>query len=147
MRSERSFRVRKDELSELRPLSRWALQLADGRGLTEGARYDIDLCLHEAVVNIIRHGCDDGREHQVTVRFEESPTWIKVQVEDDARPFDPLTVPFPPEPTSLEDTPTDGRGIPLLRKLTREIGYDHAGGRNILTLVFARGQGSGSPAP
>ena len=141
MKSERVFRVLRNELSELRPLSAWVRDIAKGLGLSASTCHDIDLCLHEAVSNIIRHGCRNEVEHRVVVRFETVSAGISIQVEDDARPFNPLAVPLPPEAAALEDARTSGYGLPLMRGLATELSYECVDGRNLLTLVFHPGQG------
>ena len=146
MRSERVFRVLRNELSELRPLSGWVRETAKGLGLPATTCHDIDLCLHEAVSNIIRHGCSDEVDHRVTVRFEAAPEGTCIQVEDDARPFDPLVVPLPSEAAALEDARTSGYGIPLMRVLASELRYECVDGRNLLTLVFQHGMRAPTPS-
>ena len=133
---ERNLRVRRRDTSELRPLAGWIQEFAARRGLSAAATYDLDLGLHEAVANIIQHGCEEGREHRIRIRLEAAEEAIRIRIEDDARPFNPLEVPAPTVPASLEETPAGGRGLPLLRLLMRELRYEHAGGHNILTLLF-----------
>jgi anti-sigma regulatory factor (Ser/Thr protein kinase) len=140
MKFERSFRVLRNDPSELRPLSRWAQKVARNIGLPAAARHDIDLCLQEAVSNIIRHGCEDGDEHRVTVRLEEQPGAIRIQVEDDARPFNPLAVPPPADSGTIENARTSGYGMTLIRAMARDLSYDRVDGRNLLTLVLDTGQ-------
>jgi serine/threonine-protein kinase RsbW len=136
--SEREFPIRRNDTSELRPLSRWIASVASAQGLPPRACHDIDLCLHEAVSNIIRHGCADDREHHVKVRFEDAPAGIEVQLEDDAIAFDPSAAPAPPAFVTLDQATATGRGIVLMRALTREMRYESVKGRNRLTLVFDR---------
>lgn len=76
--------------------------------------HDIDLCLYLAVSNIIRHGCSDAGQHRVTVRFERVPAGKCIQVEDDARLFNPLAEPPSVDAPVLENARTNGYGIPLL---------------------------------
>lgn len=138
-RAERSFRALPNDPSELRPLSRWALEVVRGLGPSADTCHDIDLCLHEAVSNIIRHGGDGPRE--ITVSIERAATGMLVQVEDDGRPFDPLAEPAWPRADALAEARTSGYGIPLLRALTRQLRYERVAGRNRLSLLFDDGRG------
>jgi serine/threonine-protein kinase RsbW len=135
--AERTFRVLPNDPSELRPLSRWALEVARGLDLHAGMCHDIDLCLHEAVSNIIRHGGAEPR--QVTVRIERAETRILLEVEDDGPSFDPLAEPPPAEARTLAEARTGGYGIPLLRGLARQLRYERVDGRNRLSLLFDAG--------
>jgi len=143
MKFERAFRVRPGDLSELRPLSEWVRVLAQRLSLSARTSHDLDLCLHEAVSNIIRHGCDNGEGHGVTVCLEEVPLGIRLQIEDDARPFDPVAAPRPVEADALENARTGGYGLPLLRSMARELRYESAGGRNRLVLILESPGGGG----
>ena len=124
-----------NRMSELRPLSVWAAEVVDGWGCPASRRQDVDLCLNEAVSNIIRHGYTDDAPHEIDIELWREPGVVVVRIEDDARPFDPLKVREPQHDT-LDEARPDGRGIVLIRRTADGANYDRRDGRNRLELRF-----------
>lgn len=125
-----------NRMSELRPLSTWAVEAAAELGCPPSRRFDIDLCLMEGVSNIIRHGYGDDAPHEIAIELSREPGALVVQIEDDARPFDPLSAPALPE-AAIEDARPSGRGIALLRDSADSVRYERVGSRNRLSMRFA----------
>jgi anti-sigma regulatory factor (Ser/Thr protein kinase) len=124
-----------NHLAELRPLSEWAVRVARELGGSEHTCQELDLCLNEAVSNVIRHGYLDEASHQIGVELSREPDALVMRIEDDARPFDPLAVPLP-APTSLEKARPAGRGITLMRTGADSASYERRDAHNVLTLRF-----------
>jgi len=123
-------------ISELRPLSAWAVEVARELGCSADKCFDVDLCLAEAVSNVIRHGYADESIHEIGIEIEREPNVLVVRIEDDGRPFDPLAMPMSLA-TSLEEAEPAGRGIVLMRSAADAASYERGEGRNRLTLRFA----------
>jgi serine/threonine-protein kinase RsbW len=136
--SERTFPLRRGEFGVLRALAQWTHEVTDDRRYPRSLRHDVDLALQEAVSNVIRHGIRDEAEHSVSVRLADAPAGVRLVLSDDAAPFDPLRAAPVPQAATLADASRGGRGILLLRAMTREMRYEFMDGRNILTLVFDR---------
>ncbi len=134
--ASRTFRVRSGELGVLRDVAQWCQAATQGRGWSSARRSDVDLALHEAISNVIRHGITDGQEHEVRVTIAGEDTGARIELRDDANAFDPLGATPAPQATSLEDALPGGRGILLLRGMTTEMRYVYADGHNVLTLIF-----------
>jgi anti-sigma regulatory factor (Ser/Thr protein kinase) len=102
------------------------------------ARYQVELVFEEVVMNVIRHGYTDDRAHEIDVTLTRGDDVIVLTFDDDGRPFDPLQQPAPVRPTSVQDAPSGGRGIVLLRNAARDLRYmrtaDH---KNRLTVTIA----------
>jgi anti-sigma regulatory factor (Ser/Thr protein kinase) len=96
--------------------------------------HDVNLVLDEIVINIIKHGYDDDREHEIHVRLEIEAGEVTITVEDDGRPFNPLDAPAPNLDLPIEERPIGGLGIHIVRSLVDRIEYERAEGRNRLTL-------------
>jgi anti-sigma regulatory factor (Ser/Thr protein kinase) len=122
-------------IEELRPLSRWARETSARYGCPPGVCDDLDLCLHEAVVNVILHGYGKRAPGQITVEIERGVSVLRVSIEDGAHAFDPTSMPLP-EPVPLQRSSSGGRGLVLIRSLAPTIRYERRTGLNRLTLEF-----------
>ena len=95
----------------------------------------IDLSLEELITNIISYAYDDTAEHTITVRFELLPSAVQIKIEDDGRPFNPVTHPSPAIDLALDDKPIGGLGIHMARRSMDSMEHQRVNGRNRLTLV------------
>ena len=123
------------DVSELRRLSAWWNDWAAWARLSDEPSYRGELCLNEAVANVILHGCGDGAAHEITITLERLDGQVRMTLEDNGSAFDPLRHPRPAPLTTLEDAPVGGLGVELLRIYSTEACYRHESGRNVLTLV------------
>ena len=94
----------------------------------------LHLALEEHLANIIAHGGDRGLAGKITVRFTLEPAALRVEIEDDAGPFNPLDAPPVDTSLPLEQKPLGGLGILLIRKSVDELDYRRAGNRNVLLM-------------
>jgi serine/threonine-protein kinase RsbW len=92
------------------------------------------LALEEHLANIIAHGGNPGPSGTITVRFALEPAALRVEIEDDAGPFNPLNAPTVDTAVPLEEKPLGGLGILLIRKSVDELEYRRAGDRNVLVM-------------
>ena len=128
--------VLQDDFEELSRLSAWINQLAEQLQISANGAFRLDLALTETVTNIIEHAYQGSKEHQITITLLHQQNEVKIRVEDDGRPFDPLQQPEATLPSRLEDVEAGGLGIHLIRNYTDECYYRRDGDRNLLTLVF-----------
>jgi anti-sigma regulatory factor (Ser/Thr protein kinase) len=131
----RTFRK---DIGELRRMSTWWREWAARAGLSGETAYGGEVCLNEAVGNIIQHGGDDQTPHAIQVTLEPSTDAVRMTIVDDFRPFDPLQHPASDSPQSLTEAPIGGRGIPLLRTYASELRYRRDQGQNELIMIFSR---------
>jgi serine/threonine-protein kinase RsbW len=101
-------------------------------GFRRQAAEDIALCVHEAVVNAIRHGNKGDPKRTVTVSYHDRPDRFEVEVCDEGESVTggagPATEPQAPEHTH-------GRGLHLMRALMDEIELAEDVGRIVLRRV------------
>jgi anti-sigma regulatory factor (Ser/Thr protein kinase) len=93
-----------------------------------------DLALEEHLTNLLAYAYNDTAPHDIVVRLTLKDRWLQVEVEDDGRPYNPLS--RPPVDTSLPlaEKPIGGLGIHLIRKMMDEADYRRDAGKNVLRL-------------
>jgi anti-sigma regulatory factor (Ser/Thr protein kinase) len=136
---DRALRL-SSSLSELARVSPWIEELASRHAIPERTRFAMDLCLEEAISNIIRYGYAGESGHAVVVRYlTNRDGFFTLVVEDAAPPFDPLAVQDLPLPRSLEQMSVGGLGIHLLKQFADALEYERSptGNRLILRFVLA----------
>ena len=130
--------VLKNDKVELERLTAAFDEFADRHQVGDEARFQLQLCLEEMVLNVINYGFEDGEEHEIHVDFEFQidSRVVTVNILDDGRRFDPLTeVPEPDVEAKLEDRTVGGLGVHFVRKFMDEASYEHQEGKNRLVLT------------
>ena len=116
--------------------SAWARELAGKLGLSEERIAALDMCITELVSNVVDHSY---RERPGEIRLELDlgpPEAAILTVIDDGPAFDPLSVPAPVIPTSLEDAQVGGLGVHLVRSYADACEYRRHDGRNVFRAFF-----------
>jgi serine/threonine-protein kinase RsbW len=124
--------------AELIRLGQWVAATAERLDLDETLAFKVDLCLAEAVTNVIDYGFKDDGEHEIVVFLESDGPEVSVLIEDDGRAFNPLKAKDADLGRSLDDVPIGGLGIHLFKSYTKDLRYERKGGKNRLTMVFER---------
>lgn len=115
--------------------SAWARTLAQEAGLPEERVYAIDLCVVELVTNIVDHGYRKA-PGGIRIDLELAPAAAILTLIDEAPAFDPLSVPTPAAPLSLDVAPVGGMGIQMVRSTTDRCRYERRGAHNVFTAWF-----------
>ena len=122
--------------SELRRVSEWVRAFATERQLTRQVAHGLELAVDEALTNIMSYAFRDNAEHEITVELRAQPDSIRVELEDDGVPFNPLAVPVGAPPENLEKSRPTGRGILLMKSFMDDVQYARRDGKNVLTMVL-----------
>ena len=114
-------------LSEVSSASSKVLSFLKPLALSEAYRFDIRLCLEEALVNAIKYGHGFKKDLKVRVRVEYNHEEVRLTVEDQGRGFDLK---------KLQDCTHDkyilrghGRGVYLIHQLMNKVKYNSKGNR------------------
>ena len=119
---------------EIQRLAEVAERFCAEHALSDTDMMAVTLALDEVVTNIILHGYDDDADHEIRVTMAVEGGVLTIEVEDDARHFDPLQAPPPDLDLPIEERPVGGLGIHLVRTLMETVEYQRRGGRNVLTM-------------
>lgn len=128
-----SIRLR-NQLDELNRLHAFVTQFCLASRLPPADSFALSLALDELVTNVIVYGYDDGAEHEIVVALSMAGDTVVVEMEDDARPFDPTqgtAVDLSADPQHRE---IGGLGLHFVRRTMDEMVYRRSGGRNHLRM-------------
>jgi len=115
--------------------SAWARALAEEAGLSEERAYALDLCIVEMVSNIVDHSFR-GRPGEIRLELALGQGSAILTIVDEGPAFDPLSVPAPVAPASLDDAAIGGYGIHMVRSSADACEYKRSDGRNVFTAWF-----------
>lgn len=131
--------VLRNDLTELQRLAGWIEGWAQ-RGVSADVSFAIQLCLEEAVANVIMYAGGKDSRLEIAVEVERNGTTLVARIEDNGRHFDPTQVPPPSLAFSLEAAKVGDVGIHLIRSFASGMDYERCEGCNRLTLRFTESQ-------
>ena len=123
-------------LSEIARAARWAAALGEAGGVPQARLQDVQLCLEEALANIISYGLAGTAAPRIRLRLSNSAGRLLLEIEDNGAPFDPGSYVARPQARSLEEARPGGSGITLMRKFSDGMSYARKDGLNRLSLSF-----------
>jgi serine/threonine-protein kinase RsbW len=115
-------------------------QFCRRRAIHPDTEFKIDLALEEVFTNIVRYGYDDNHPHQIVVRLKGGHDSVRISIEDDARPFNPLLAPEVDVDAPVAERRIGGLGIHLVRNLMDQVGYQRRPIGNRLILIKRLGK-------
>ena len=128
---------------EFRTASSWLHTICAKHGVSRSAIDRLDLCLNEALANILAHGGASALQHPISlsVEFLQSPEIINVSVSitDRGAPFDPTATASKQLPQSLEEADPGGLGLIMIRSNADQLAYSYINGANELRFTVGEG--------
>jgi anti-sigma regulatory factor (Ser/Thr protein kinase) len=125
-------------LNEQREIARAQDELekfAAKHALPDRQLHDVQLALEEHLTNILNYAYEDDRKRHITVRLALDRPELRIEVEDDGCPFNPLEHATPDLSIPIDQKPVGGLGIHMIRKSLDGLEYRRENGRNILVMV------------
>ena len=104
--------------------------------LSADTSFAVQLCLEEAVANIIMHGGAKDDRVEIAIELERDGAMLVARIEDTGCEFDPTQFPPLSMAKSLDDAKIGEYGIHLMRSFASGMHYERREGRNRLTLRF-----------
>ncbi|MBF0477877.1 MAG: ATP-binding protein [Candidatus Omnitrophica bacterium] len=87
--------------------------------------FNLKLCLHEAVVNAIKHGNKLNSKLRVRVIIKNEENKLIFEVDDQGEGFDPQSI---PDPTAEENIlKCSGRGVFLIKNIMDDVQFQNNG--------------------
>jgi serine/threonine-protein kinase RsbW len=104
-----------------------ARSVSNKAGFDEEAGFQIEMAVHEAVINAIYHGNQQDPRKKVHIKFLISEDGLEIHIRDEGKGFDPAALPDPLAKENLLNI--SGRGILLVRKFMDEFRVENFPGR------------------
>ena len=121
-----------DRLSEVDKTVEQADAFAAQAGLDEDRRYALQVCVEEALANLIMHGRPGPEGKQIALELRAAPgAPFIISVSDSCQPFDVVNAVVR---VGGQNQEPGGRGIALQRAFSKRMRYWSEGGRNFLDI-------------
>jgi sigma-B regulation protein RsbU (phosphoserine phosphatase) len=133
----RTLRLGSD-LSEIARADEWLGLFCRETGVSGEPVEDLRLALEEVLANVVRHGYGEGQPGEIEVGIGLEGEMVRLEVRDRARPFNVLEAPAPDLEIPLDDRPSGGLGVHLVRRLMDRVDYAREEGENRLVLERRR---------
>lgn len=125
---------------DARAASAWLEQAGGERGVPAEQLFRLDLCLNEAMANIIDHGGASARAAPVflalAVGADGAQGHAELTISDAGLAFNPLAAAVREPAQSLAEAVPGGLGLGLMRSSSDRLGYEFRGGRNHLSFFI-----------
>jgi len=121
-----------NQISEISRLKSFIADVGKENHFSEEIVFETTLALEEVFTNIVHYGFEDDNPHEIVIRMKMEKGFLRIWVEDDGKPFNPLKASDPDLSKQLEDREKGGLGIYLNRELMDSLEYERNFGKNIL---------------
>jgi serine/threonine-protein kinase RsbW len=114
------------DVNAVRPIVTAVMQIIKEMKCGAGKEFNIEVALHEALVNAVVHGCgnDPSKKVEFCVACDES-RGLLIVVRDPGPGFDPASI---PDPIIGQNVFSEhGRGIFLINQLMDEVHFERGG--------------------
>jgi len=135
--------------TEAREFSRatvWLESVCKARGVPVDERYKLDICLNEALANVLEHGGDAARTAPIGLKLtlsgdrDAGAVWLTLHA--GGAPFDPASHRTRPAPRTLEEAEPGGLGILIMRTNADSIIYERLQDANRTSFLVRWGTAS-----
>lgn len=124
----------KNNLSELEKVVQQFDVFSRQNGLPIKIKHAADLVIDEVINNIITYGYADEKEHDIDIKIFIKDEILNLQIEDDARKFNPLNNNEADTKSSIEEREIGGLGLHFIKKMMDEAIYKYENSKNILIM-------------
>lgn len=123
--------------ADFRRASAWLGEYGGKQGVPTEQLARLDLCLNEALANVVEHGGTAVRGNSIRLRFNLTQLsdvhQASLTLIDSGVKFNPLAMEAKSKPSLLEDAEVGGLGVTMIRSFSDELSYQYMDGCNYLT--------------
>lgn len=95
----------------------------------------VEICLTEALNNIIKHAYAGNNEKIIDVTLRKDTDYLEIELRDDGVPRENLVInDLDFDPHDVDRLPESGMGLFIIKQLMDEINYYSLNGKNYFTL-------------
>jgi serine/threonine-protein kinase RsbW len=135
--------IRAANLENLDAMVGFVEEYADRCGLDPKRKFGLLVAIEEAFVNVCHYAYPGGGGDVELVCGCDGGSFV-VEIADSGIPFDILSLPDPDTTADIMDREIGGLGVYFIRKMTDEVSYRRAEGRNILHIILRAKKDAGS---
>lgn len=128
------LQVRADA-SDVREASVWLEQTGRTKSVPSDQLHKLDMCLNEALANIIEHGGPAAQLSPVRISFDAKVNSATLTITDSGLAFNPLVAVHKLLPLTLAEVEPGGLGLGLMSSFSDDVAYVYEQGRNCLTFT------------
>lgn len=124
-------------LGNLAQLMETVTACADEYGVDPKRVMQVELCLEEALVNVINYAYGDAQGNVRVVCRAARDDRLSIEISDTGRAFDPLAKATPDTDAGIDERDIGGLGIHLIKELMDDVTYRRDGDKNVLTMTLS----------
>jgi serine phosphatase RsbU (regulator of sigma subunit)/anti-sigma regulatory factor (Ser/Thr protein kinase) len=125
-----------NDLPELERLAGIGEAFFARNGLPAKFAFSVNLALDELVTNTVSYGYDRADRRTIEVRIKHDGDIVSIEVEDDAKAYNPLEAPEPDLDASVEDRPIGGLGVHFVKSIMDTVNYRRVDNTNQLAMTM-----------
>jgi sigma-B regulation protein RsbU (phosphoserine phosphatase) len=125
----------KNDVAELPRVQNECESYLTARGIPTKIIRRLLIAFDELLSNIISYAYRTPGEHDIELTLEHDTDQLRILLQDDGIPFNPLAQRPPDTDASVDDREIGGLGIHLVRNMLDEVQYERRGDQNVLMLV------------
>ncbi len=100
--------------------------------VSERYAYFTSLCVEEMAGNIVKHGFNDGKKHNLDLRISVLDDEVRISFKDDCKLFNPKEAQEIMDPEDI----THNIGLRIIGKISKSMSYQSTLGLNVLSIVI-----------
>jgi anti-sigma regulatory factor (Ser/Thr protein kinase) len=131
------------EACEFARASAWLESICNARDVPVDERYKLDICMNEALANVISHGGPAAIENPIlltlTMTGSRASGVASLALHATGVPFDPTLHQTRPAPQTLEEAEPGGLGVLMMRANADHIAYERRGDLNCTSFLVRWG--------
>lgn len=125
----------KNDLQELHRINEVVDSLED-KGLPTATVMQVNLCLEEAITNIITYAFPGSEEQTIRITIKYNSKEIQIKIEDNGMEFNPLEeVKAPNTEANLDEREIGGLGVFIIKQLMDDVKYNRSSDLNTLEMI------------